>query len=105
MVNRETVAKVREMFGANVRYLEYEPETEKYGGDIYRKWGDAVQHVNTPYSSIPKDKDFLIPTVLIKEIDLLERQRDIGFIVCPAGYIRFNKYTQEIREGSTSIFL
>ncbi|MFA5452132.1 MAG: TIGR00180 family glycosyltransferase [Candidatus Methanomethylophilaceae archaeon] len=71
VVNRETVAKVREMFGANVRYLEYEPETEKYGGDNYRKWGDAVQHVETEYSQIVTDKEFLIPTTLCKCIQYL----------------------------------
>lgn len=64
VVNRETVQKIREMFGANIRYLEYEPETEKYGGDIYRKWGDAVQHVETEYSQIVTDKEFLIPTAI-----------------------------------------
>jgi len=75
-VNRETVAKVREMFGANVRYLEYEPETEKYGGDIYRKWGDAVQHVETEYSQIVTDKEFLIPTSIIESILFLENNLD-----------------------------
>lgn len=76
VVNRETVAKVREQFGANVRYLEYEPETEKYGGDIYRKWGNAMQHVNTEYSQICIDKEFLIPTTLYKEILFLENNLD-----------------------------
>ena len=72
VVNRETVQKIREMFGANIRYLEYEPETEKYGGDIYRKWGDAVQHVETEYSQIVTDKEFLIPTTANKCIGYLE---------------------------------
>jgi len=71
VVNRETVAKVREMFGANIRYLEYEPETEKYGGDIYRKWGDAVQHVETEYSLSCTDKEFLIPTTVVESIGFL----------------------------------
>ncbi|WP_048062102.1 glycosyltransferase family 2 protein [Methanocorpusculum labreanum] len=76
VVNRETVAKVREMFGANVRYLAYEPETEKYGGDIYRKWGDAVQHVETEYSQICTDKEFQIVTTLCKCIHYLESHLD-----------------------------
>lgn len=80
VVNRETVAKVQEIFGANVRYLEYEPETEKYGGDIYRKWGDAVQHVETEYSQICTDKEFLIPTILIKYIQYLDKDKD--YIAC-----------------------
>ena len=66
VVNRETVAKVREMFGSDILYLEYEPETEKYGGDIYRKWGDAVSHSNTRYTQICTDKEFLMPETLLK---------------------------------------
>ena len=76
VVNRETVQKIREMFGANIRYLEYEPETEKYGGDIARKWGDAVQHVETEYSQIVTDKEFLIPTTANKCIEYLEQHHD-----------------------------
>ncbi|HJK52553.1 MAG TPA: TIGR00180 family glycosyltransferase, partial [Methanocorpusculum sp.] len=76
VVNRETVQKIREMFGANIQYLEYEPETEKYGGDIYRKWGDAVQHVETEYSQIVTDKEFLIPTTANKCIGYLEQHHD-----------------------------
>ncbi|MDV0443853.1 hypothetical protein McpCs1_12360 [Methanocorpusculaceae archaeon Cs1] len=76
VVNRETVQKIREKFGANVRYLEYEPETEKYGGDIYRKWGDAVQHVETEYSQIVTDKEFVIPTTSVECIDYLNRYED-----------------------------
>lgn len=71
VVNRETVAKIREKFGANIRYLEYEPETEKYGGDIYRKWGDAVQHVGTEYAQIVTDKEFIIPSSINKCIALI----------------------------------
>lgn len=73
VVNRETVQKIREMFGAKIRYLEYEPETEKYGGDIYRKWGDAVQHVETEYSIISIDKAFVLPETLSKELTFLEK--------------------------------
>ncbi|MEA5086493.1 MAG: TIGR00180 family glycosyltransferase [Methanocorpusculum sp.] len=76
VVNRETVAKVREMFGANVRYLEYEPETEKYGGDIYRKWGDAVQHVETEYSQICTDKEFLILTTICDCISFCDENNE-----------------------------
>lgn len=71
-INRETVEKIRSLFGANIRYLEYEPETDKYGGDIYRKWGDAVQHVETEYSIICIDKAFLAPDWLISAEETLE---------------------------------
>ena len=76
VVNRETVQQIREMFGANIRYLEYEPETEKYGGDIYRKWGDAVQHVETEYSQICTDKAFKIPTAQVKAIRFLKEHKE-----------------------------
>ena len=76
VVNRETVAKVREMFGTDILYLEYEPETEKYGGDIYRKWADAVMHVRTEYSQICTDKEYYIPTTQCKCIEFLEANSD-----------------------------
>jgi len=82
VVNRETVRKVREIFGVNVRYLEYEPETEKYGGDIYRKWGDAVQHAEMEYSQICTDKEFVVPTTLCKCIDYLDKNENF---VCASG--------------------
>jgi len=76
VVNRETVRKLVEERGANIRYLEYPPEKEKYGGDIYRKWGNAVQHVETEYSQICTDKEFLIPMTLCKCIAFLEEHDD-----------------------------
>lgn len=80
MVNRETVQKIRKMFGANIRYLEYEPETEKYGGDIYRKWGDAVQHVETEYSQIVTDKEFIIPSNTCQCILYLSQNPDYSSV-------------------------
>ena len=79
VVNRETVAKVRETFGADILYLEYEPEMEKYGGDIYRKWGDAVMHVGTAYSQICTDKEFVIPTSLVKCSYFLQNHPEYEF--------------------------
>lgn len=80
VVNRETVQKIREMFGANIQYLEYEPETEKYGGDIYRKWGDAVQHVETEYSQIVTDKEFIIPSNTCQCILYLSQNPDYSSV-------------------------
>ena len=72
IVNRETVEKIRSLFYANILYLEYDPETEKYGGDIYRKWGDAVMHVGTKYSQICGDKEYIIPSTLNSEMEFLD---------------------------------
>ena len=80
IVNRKTVEKVREMFEADILYLEYEPETEKYGGDIYRKWGDAIQHVTTKYSEVVTDKEFLLPNAVITCLQYLEEHKD--YIAC-----------------------
>lgn len=57
-------------------YLEYPPETEHYGGDIYRKWANAITHVETPYSQFCTDKEFLIPTALTKCMSFLDEHRD-----------------------------
>ncbi len=75
-VNRETVAKIIEKFGADILYLEYEPETDKFGGDIYQKWGDAVQHAGMEYSQICTDKEFLMPTVICENIQVLIENDD-----------------------------
>lgn len=78
-VNRETVRNLAAERGVDIRHLEYPPETEKYGGDIYRKWGDAVQHVETDYSQICTDKEFLIPKTLCKCIGFLDEHDDCDF--------------------------
>ncbi len=98
VVNRETVAKVREMFGANIRYLEYEPETEKYGGDIYRKWGDAVQYVETEYSIISTDKEFLLPITLSKSLHFLDENIDYDCV-------DFEKYMISSRIGDNNCYV
>ena len=93
VVNRETVQKIREMFGANIRYLEYEPETEKYGGDIYRKWGDAVQHVETEYSVNCADKEFIISTTLCHAIDFLDENPE--YIVAEGEDYKMEAYSKK----------
>ena len=89
VVNRETVSKIREMLGVDVLYLEYEPETEKYGGDIYRKWGDAVMHVETEYSQICTDKEFLLPITLTRFIEYLECHQ--GYVTVDATHYNLSK--------------
>ena len=75
-VNRETVAKIRSLFGVNIRYLEYKPETDKYGEDIYLKWADAIQQVKTEYTKISTDKEFLIPSRVLRCIQYLDENSD-----------------------------
>ena len=91
VVNRETVRKLVEERGANIRHLEYPPETEKYGGDITRKWGDAVQHVETEYSQVCTDKEFLIPTTLCKCIAFLDEHSDYDMATGPRYDIKLSK--------------
>ena len=95
IVNRETVAKVREAFGTNILYIEYEPETEKYGGDIYRKWADAVQHVTTEYSQIVTDKEFAVPLGLVDAIRYLDSHPD--YVAADARNF-FLVYSKDIQE-------
>jgi len=90
-VNRDTVRKLAEERGVNIRYLEYSPETEKYGGDIMRKWGDAVQHVETEYSQTCTDKEFLIPMTLCKCIAFLDEHDDYDMAAGPRYDIRASK--------------
>ncbi len=77
-LNRDIVNEICRISDVNIRYLEYKPETEKYGGDIYQKWSDAVQHVNTEYSEFCTDKEFLVPTTLCASIDFLDTHPDFS---------------------------
>lgn len=95
VVNRDTVKKIQEIFGANVLYLEYEPETEEYGGDVYRKWCDAVMHCETLYSQIVTDKEFLIPTALVSSILYLDQNLDYIAADARNYFIRKDKKTGE----------
>lgn len=91
VVNREIVRKLVEEIGVNIRYLEYPPETERYGGDIMRKWGDAVQHVETEYSQTCTDKEFLIPMTLCKCIAFLDEHDDYDMAAGPRYDMRASK--------------
>jgi len=75
-VNRETVRKIAEERGISIRYLQYPLDTDRYGRDIIKKWSDAVQHVETEYSQICTDKEFLIPMTLCKCISFLDEHND-----------------------------
>lgn len=90
VVNRKTVKMIREKFGANVRYLEYEPETEEYGGDIFRKWGDAIQHVETEYSMICTDKEFVMPEMVLNAVDYLSKNDDYTIVDGAYYYVEVN---------------
>lgn len=75
-VNHLNVGKIRTIFGRNIQYLEYEPEVEIYGGDIYQKWGDAVQHATEKYSLICIDKSFLNIDSTLQKLEFLEKNLD-----------------------------
>ncbi|MFA5452134.1 MAG: TIGR00180 family glycosyltransferase [Candidatus Methanomethylophilaceae archaeon] len=91
VVNRETVQKIRDMFGAHITYLEYDYPAEKYGGEIYQKWGDAMQHVVTKYSQSCTDKEFLIPTTISKCIKFLDEHPDYSIAEGMDYQIRHNE--------------
>ena len=85
MANKEKIENIRDKFGVDILYLDYKPETEKYGGDIYRKWGDAVSHVVTKYVQICTDKEFLVPETLLESIEFMEANPDYN--VCDGNHI------------------
>jgi glycosyltransferase domain-containing protein len=91
VVNRETVQKIRDMFGAHITYLEYDYPAEEYGGEIYRKWGDSVHHGKTEYSQSCTDKEFLIPTTIIRCIKFLDEHPDYSIAEGMDYQIRHNE--------------
>lgn len=91
-VNRETVRKLAEEHRVNIRYLEYPPDTERYGRDIMRKWADAVQHVETEYSQICTDKEFLVPMTLCKCIAFLDEHDDYNMAAGPRYDLNSSKF-------------
>lgn len=91
VVNRETVQKIRDMFGAHITYLEYDYPAEEYGGEIYRKWGDSVHHGKTEYSQSCTDKEFLIPTTIIRCINYLDEHPDYSIAEGMDYQIRHNE--------------
>ncbi len=76
--NREIIEKLRLTTRSNIVYLQYPSESEKYGGDIYRKWADAVSHVDTEYCQICTDKEFPIPITQCKCMKFLEANIEYG---------------------------
>ena len=63
-VNHQTISEIQQMFSTKITYLEYDFPAEEYGGEIYRKWGDAVSRVETEFSLSCTDKEFLIPMTI-----------------------------------------
>lgn len=95
-INKEIVLSIQKNSKTKIRYLEFEPESEIYGGDIYKKWGSAVLQVNTEYSIISTDKEFFIVETLVKCIEFLDENPDIT--ICEGEYYyiespRERKYT------------
>jgi len=76
--NRKIINKLISTTSSNILYLQYPPETEEYGGDIYRKWADAVFHVETEYCQICTDKEFPIPITQCKCLKFLEANIEYG---------------------------
>lgn len=75
-INRQTVEEIQQLFDTKVTYLEYNFPPDEYGGEIYRKWGNAVMRVETEYSLSCTDKEFLIPTTVAKSVTFLDKHPD-----------------------------
>lgn len=96
-INKEIVQSIQKNTKTKLRYLEFKPETEKYGGDIYKKWNSAIQQVNTEYSIISTDKEFFIPETLVKCIEFLDANSDIA--ICEGEYY----YIESPKKGKYTI--
>jgi len=92
--NQDTISIARKYAKTNIRYDEYAPETERYGGDIYKKWYSAVQQVKTEYSIICTDKEFFIPNTLVQCVDCLNKNSNIS--ICEGEYY----YIESPKEGT-----
>lgn len=92
-INKKIVQSIQKNTTAKIQHLEFEQETEKYGGDIYKKWSSAIQRVETEYSIISTDKEFFIPETLIKCIEFLDANPD--FAICEGEYY----YIESPRDG------
>ncbi|MBP3507735.1 MAG: TIGR00180 family glycosyltransferase [Lachnospiraceae bacterium] len=75
-VNHQTISEIQQMFSTKITYLEYDFPAEEYGGEIYRKWGDAVSRVETEFSLSCTDKEFLIPMTIAKSVMFLDEHPD-----------------------------
>lgn len=80
IINQTVVSTLNQEGKGNIKYLQFPPESEVYGGDIYKKWNNAIQQIETEYSVICTDKEFLIPTTLSKCIDFLCNNPDYNIV-------------------------
>nr|WP_319540128.1 TIGR00180 family glycosyltransferase [uncultured Methanospirillum sp.] len=83
IINREVVKRIIRKRGSNILYREYPPETDKFGEDIQKKWGDAAQQVKTEYSLFCTDKEFTNPKILCRCIDFLNKHDDYDVAAGP----------------------
>lgn len=95
-INKEIISKINS--DINIRYLEYNQESEKYGGDIYRKWADAINHVHTKYALICTDKEFVVPSTLAFCIESLEKNPDCNVAEGKYYYIEISNGRYRLRE-------
>jgi len=92
---KKMILEIESLSKTTITYLEYEPESMKYGEDIYRKWADALFHVKSEYSLICTDKEFLIPTTAVKCIDYLDQNDDYDTADGQCYTIKYNPQIQK----------
>lgn len=95
-INKSTIEKIKSLAKTEITYLEYDPETEPLGGDVYQKWADAINHVDTKYSQIVTDKEFANPQGQIECIEFLENNPNIH--LCEGKFT----YIESIKHGKYS---
>lgn len=75
-INKKVIDNINERNNVSIKYIWIESDNDKYGRDIVEKWDTAVKYVNTKYSLICTDKEYYIPSTLVKCIEYLESHPD-----------------------------
>lgn len=92
VINRKIVKGLCKQYSANISYYEYDFPAEEYGGEIYRKWGDASSKVKTEYVVSCTDKEFLLPATLCNSVKFLEANPEYSIADGIYYIINSNKY-------------
>jgi len=76
-INQLTVCKLGKN---NIRYIPYLFNSDPYGKDVYTKWADALNYVQSDYSVFSTDKEFTLPLTTCKCVDFLDEHLDYNTI-------------------------
>jgi len=100
-INKKTIDEISKLYSTKITYLEYDYPAEEYGGDIYKKWGDAIHHITTEYSLSCTDKEFLIPTTIVSSLQFLDKHSDYSLADGKYYMMNSNKEILQWQDGES----